>query len=198
MPIGINVINLRIDNPTISKDYDMKTLNMRLLTVAMTLATTAAGLMAVTREGKEEEKVSIVKTTFAGGTTASGPEGTTMVADGNKWTKWCLDAPDELPYHVTLDAAKPTTMKAYALVTADDTHNYPSRNPIAWNIYGSNDRKEWKQVEQVKYSRKLDDQNEHTYMFRIKGCQPWRYYKFEFTRMAAGTRIQLSEIEIYE
>ena len=121
-----------------------------------------------------------------------------MVADGNKWTKWCLDAPDELPYHVTLDAAKPTTMKAYALVTADDTHNYPSRNPIAWNIYGSNDRKEWKQVEQVKYSRKLDDQNEHTYMFRIKGCQPWRYYKFEFTRMAAGTRIQLSEIEIYE
>ena len=57
MPIGINVINLQIDNPTISKDYDMKTLNMRLLTVAMTLATTAAGLMAVTREGKEEEKV---------------------------------------------------------------------------------------------------------------------------------------------
>ena len=71
------------DNPTISKDYDMKTLNMRLLTVAMTLATTAAGLMAVTREGKEEEKVSIVKTTFAGGTAASGTEGTTMVADGN-------------------------------------------------------------------------------------------------------------------
>ena len=68
----------------------MKTLNMRLLTVAMTLATTAAGLMAVTREGKEEEKVSIVKTTFAGGTTASGTEGTAMVADGNKWTKWCL------------------------------------------------------------------------------------------------------------
>lgn len=198
MSFGNIVVNLQRKYITISKNYNMNTLNMRLLIAALTLATTATGLQATTREGKQDAKVTLVKTTFVEGTGASGKEGSAMVADGKKWTKWCLDAPDERPYHVTLDAQKPTTMKAYALVTGEDTHNYPSRNPIAWNIYGSNDRKEWKLVEQVKYSRKLDDQNEHTYMFRTKDCQPWRYYKFEFTRMAAGTRIQLSEIEIYE
>ena len=44
----------------------------------------------------------------------------------------------------------------------------------------------------------MRDENEQTYLFRIKESKAWRYYKFEFTRMTEGTRLQLSEIELYE
>ncbi len=176
----------------------MNTTSRHMLTAALALATACTGVTATAQENKQEEKLTPVKTTFVEGTQANAKEGAALVADGHKWTKWCVDAPSEMPYHVVLDATKATAMKAYALVTAEDTHTYPTRNPISWNIYGSNDRKDWTLVENVKYSRRLDDQNEQTYLFRLKDSKPWRYYKFEFTRMVEGTRLQLSEIELYQ
>lgn len=168
-----------------------------LLEMAIALALAAAVHPATAQDKKEKVKLTPVKTTFVEGTQTDGKEGSAMVADGHKWTKWCLDAPKEMPYHVTLDVAQPTALQAYAFITADDTHTYPSRNPISWNIYGSNDLKEWQPVERVRYSRRMGDENEQTYQFVLKECKPWRYYKIEFTRMAEGTRIQLSEIELY-
>ena len=175
----------------------MNRTSRHMLTAALAIATAWTGITATAQDQKQERKLTPVKVTFVEGTQADGKEGAAMVADGHKWTKWCVDAPSEMPYHVVLDAAKPTTLKGYALVTAEDTHYYPSRNPIAWNIYGSNDLKQWTMVENVKYSRRLDDQNEQAYLFPLKESKAWRYYKFEFTRMAEGTRIQLSEIELF-
>ncbi len=174
-------------------------INCRLTFTAVALmAASAMGISAVGQEKENAEKLTPVKTIFVEGTHAEGEEGAAMVADGHKWTKWCLDAPKEMPYKITLDAGKSIALKAYALTTAEDTHSYPMRNPIAWNIYGSNDCKEWKTVEQIKYSRKLSDENEQTYFFKIQPQKQWRYYRFEFTRMTEGTRIQLAEIELYE
>ena len=68
----------------------------------------------------------------------------------------------------------------------------------SWNVFGSNDLKEWTPLDKVKYDRRMRDENEQTYLFRIKESKAWRYYKFEFTRMTEGTRLQLSEIELYE
>ena len=65
-------------------------------------------------------------------------------------------------------------------------------------MYGSNDQKEWTPLDEVKYDRRMRDENEQTYLFRIKESKAWRYFKFEFTRMTEGTRLQLSEIELYE
>ena len=176
----------------------MNTTSKHMLTAVLAMATAWTGITASAQKKQQEEQFTRVKTTFVEGTQANAKEGSALVADGHKWTKWCVDAPGEMPYHVVLDATEATAMKAYALVTAEDTHYYPMRNPISWNIYGSNDRKEWTLVEQVKYNRRLDDQNEQTYTFRLKDAKPWRYYKFEFTRMADGTRLQLSEIELYK
>lgn len=177
----------------------MYTTSKRTLAAALALAIAGTGMPATAHEKRQqEERLTPVAVTFVSGTQPQGKEGSAMVADGHKWTKWCLDAPDEMPYRVILDAAGATALKAYALVTAEDTHYYPSRNPIAWNIYGSDDLKQWTLIENIKYSRRLDDQNEQTYLFPIKESRAWRYYKFEFTRMAEGTRIQLSEISLYK
>ncbi|MGN0232886.1 MAG: DUF5000 domain-containing lipoprotein [Bacteroidaceae bacterium] len=176
----------------------MNTSNRRLIVAALVMMAATTGLTSTAQERKEEEKLQKAKTTFVEGTQSAGKEGSAMVADGHKWTKWCVDAPQEMPYHVTIDATKAVSLKAYALVTAEDTHTYPTRNPIAWNVYGSNDRKEWTLVDNVKYNRQLRDENEQTYLFGIKESKAWRYYRFEFTRMTEGTRLQLAEIELYE
>ena len=176
----------------------MNTSYRRLLTAASMVLMAAIGLTTTAQEKQEERKLQKAKVTFVTGTQPTGKEGAAMVADGHKWTKWCIDAPQEMPYHVTIDATKAISPKAYGLVTAEDTHYYPTRNPIAWNVYGSNDLKEWTPLDKVKYDRRMRDENEQTYLFRIKESKAWRYYKFEFTRMTEGTRLQLSEIELYE
>ncbi|MGN1256728.1 MAG: hypothetical protein ACI4UA_06160 [Bacteroidaceae bacterium] len=176
----------------------MKKSSTRLIAAAMVLMVAATGLTTKAQEKKEESKLQKVSIAFVEGTQSTGKEGSAMVADGHKWTKWCIDAPQEMPYHVTIDAGKALVPKAYGLVTAEDTHTYPTRNPIAWNVYGSNDCKEWTLVEKVKYNRDMRDENEQTYLFPIKESKAWRYYKFEFTRMTEGTRLQLSEIGLYQ
>lgn len=171
----------------------MKTYNKYALAAALmlTLATSAQTVRA-------DENLTQIKVTFVDGTSPDGKEGARLVADGHKWTKWCLDEPEKMPYQVTLDAGTPTAIKGYALTTGDDASTYPTRNPISWNIYGSNDRKDWHVVEKVTYNRDLGAYNEQTYTFGVKDCKAWRYYKLEFTRMPEGTRMQLAEIELYK
>ncbi len=171
----------------------MKAYNKYALAAALMLAAPVTA-----QKSHADEKLSPVKVTFVDGTSAESKEGAPLVVDGHKWTKWCLDEPQKMPYQVTVDAGKQIALKGYALTTAEDTHTYPTRNPISWNIYGSNDCKEWQLVKQVKYNRDLRDENEQTYKFSIKDSKAWRYYKFEFTRMTEGTRMQLAEIGLYE
>ncbi len=138
-----------------------------------------------------------VKTTFVSGTESGGKESTELVADGYKWTKWCMSDEKKMPYFVILDVQQPTEISQYGLVTGDDTNSYPGRNPLAWNIYGSNDQKEWSVINRVKFDQRMSDENEQEYRYRIHQPQTFRYYKFEFTRMTSGTMIQLSEINLY-
>lgn len=161
-------------------------------------AAIALAASATVQTAQAEENLSPVKVTFVDGTSPDGKEGARLVVDGHKWTKWCLDEPQQMPYQVTLDAGTPTAIKGYALTTGDDASTYPFRNPISWNIYGSNDRKDWHVVEQVKYNRDLGEDNEQTYTFAVKESKAWRYYKFEFTRMPESTRMQLAEIKLYK
>lgn len=138
-----------------------------------------------------------VKTTFVSGT-GNGKEGAAMVSDGYFYTKWCIDEPSRMPYTVVLDAGSQTTVSEYSLVTGDDTHAYPGRNPRNWKVYGSNDKSSWKPLAEVQNDRTMRDENEQEYRFRIKGAAPYRYYKFEFQKVWEDTRLQLSEIKLYK
>lgn len=124
-------------------------------------------------------------------------EGASMVCDGLLSTKWCIDDPRQMPYSIVLDAGSQTNVSEYGFVTGDDTHSYPSRNPVAWRVSGSNDKQEWTVIDEQKYNRRLRDENEQEYRFRPSGGGKYRYYRFEFVRMTEGTRIQLSEINLY-
>ena len=139
-----------------------------------------------------------LKTTFVSGTGNNGKEGAAMVTDGLLYTKWCIDEPQQMPYSVVLDAGTSTTIAEYSFVTGDDTHTYPDRNPMNWRVSGSNDKQSWTTLDEQKFNRRMRDENEQEYHFKPAATGSFRYYRFEFIRMAADTRLQLSEIKLYK
>ena len=138
-----------------------------------------------------------VKTTFVSGT-GNGKEGAAMVSDGFFYTKWCVDEPSQMPYSIVLDAGTQTAISEYGLVTGEDTHSYPGRNPRNWKVMGSNDKSNWKVISEVKNDRSMRDENEQEYRFRVKDAPAYRHYNFVFEPVCEDTRIQLSEIKLYK
>ena len=103
-----------------------------------------------------------------------------------------------MPYNIVLDSGQPAAISEYRFVTGDDTHSYPERNPMDWRMSGSNDKQAWTVIDEQKYNRRLRDENEQEYRFKMASPGSFRYYRFEFIRMTAGTRLQLSEIKLYK
>ncbi len=132
---------------------------------------------------------------FGARTIQEGPE---MVADGFLFSKWCIDEPSQMPYNVILDAGQPTPISEYRFYTGDDTHSYPERNPITWRVSGSNDKQNWTTLDEQKGNRRLRDENEQEYRFKPAQTGSFRYYRFDFIQMTAGTRLQLSEIKLFK
>jgi hypothetical protein len=139
-----------------------------------------------------------VKASFVSGSGRDGKEGAAKAADGWMFTKWCIDEPRQMPYSITLDAGEQTPINEYRFVTGDDTHDYPDRNPITWKVSGSNDKQNWTTLDEQKGNRLLRDENEQEYRFRPATSGNYRYYRFEFLKMAGGTRLQLSEIKLFK
>ena len=139
-----------------------------------------------------------IKATFVSGTGRDGKEGAAMAADGRLFTKWCIDAPQQMPYAIVLDAGQATVISEYRFYTGDDTHTYPDRNPVSWRLSGSNDQQNWTTLDEQKNNRRLRDENEQEYRFKTSATSSFRYYRFDFIRMADGTRLQLSEIKLFK
>ena len=141
---------------------------------------------------------STIKTTFVSGPGRDRGEGPAMVCDGRFDTKWCVDEPRQLPYIIILDAGEQTPLAEYGFVTGDDTDSYPDRNPVTWRVSGSNDKQNWTTLDEQKNNRRLRDENEQEFRFKPATTGNYRYYRFEFIKMTAGTRLQLSEIKLYK
>ena len=139
-----------------------------------------------------------VKAKFVKGSGKNGKEGAPMAADGFLSTKWCIDEPQELPYNIVFDAGEQTPITEYRFYTGDDTHDYPDRNPITWRMSGSNDMQNWTTLDEQKGNRLLRDENEQEYRFKPRTAGDFRYYRFDFLKMAGGTRLQLSEIKLFK
>ena len=121
-----------------------------------------------------------------------------MASDGFLFSKWCIDEPSQMPYSITFDAGQPTPISEYRFFTGDDTHSYPERNPISWRLSGSNDQQSWTLLDDQNSNRRLRDENEQEYRFKPAQTGSFRFYRFEFIKMASGTRLQLSEIKLFK
>lgn len=171
---------------TINKQKNL----MMKKTLAIAISTFALATNALAQEK--------VKTVFDSGTTTVEKEGAAMAADGKLYTKWCIDDKSQLPYTIVLDAKQPTKISEYGLVTGDDTSIYTGRNPQTWKVWGSNDKKTWESVDEMKLDRRMREENEQEYRYKVKDVKSYRYYMFKFLMMTEGTRLQLSEINLYK
>ena len=165
----------------------MKTIMTKMLVLAGTIALTTSTLAQ-----------NAIKTTLVSGPGRDRDEGPAMVCDGDISTKWCVDEPFRMPYTIILDAGTQTDFAEYGFVTGNDTQDYPDRNPVTWVMSGSNDKQSWTPLDEQKYNCRMRDENEQEYRFKVPSPAPFRYYRFEFIRMAGGTRLQLSEVKLYK
>lgn len=138
-----------------------------------------------------------VKTSFVSGSDKGGKESADKVTDGRKFSKWCLDNEKKMPYFVVLSVGEtPIVLKEYLFTTGDDTASYPDRNPATWVVYGSNDMKTWKVLDEKNSHLRMGAMNAQDYYFPVKPKDAYKFFKFEFHEMQEGTRIQLSEISL--
>ncbi len=90
----------------------------------------------------------------------------------------------------------PVVLNAYTMYTANDTDQYPGRNPRAWTIYGSNDGKDWKVVHSVK-DASLPIENYAPIVFEFDNTQAYSYYSWVLDAVVDGNAFQLSELLLY-
>ena len=50
----------------------------------------------------------------------------------------------------------------------------------------------------MKFDRRMREENEQEYRYKVKDVKSYRYYMFKFLLMTEGTRLQLSEINLYK
>jgi len=160
--------------------------------VALMMASTTIVAQTEVKKDYVCEKIQLVSA-------PSNIEGETadMLVDRHYYTKWCYDQPEDMPYTVIVSTEKPIKLAQYGLATAEDTSNYPVRNPMDWRVWGSNDQKKWTKLDEKKFNWTMRGENELEYTFKVKDAESFRFYKFEFVKMQGGTRIQLSEINLY-
>ena len=62
----------------------------------------------------------------------------TDLLDDKTSTKYCGSFSAGTTLYIYIDAGQRVSLSGYRLTTANDTRNYPSRNPISWSLLGSN------------------------------------------------------------
>ena len=72
---------------------------------------------------------------YDGGPDGYGGENWENAADNNVYTKYCASFHDNA--YFLFDAMDDVEPYGYRIYTANDTGNYPGRNPCSWKLYGS-------------------------------------------------------------
>ena len=111
--------------------------------------------------------------------------------DNNQNTKYCT--PNATPWvqYQFPDGVKPSIV-AYALRTANDA---AERDPKEWVLQGSDDGKEWKDIDAqkgIEFLSRFEIQ-----LFKLKAAVSYQYYRLVVKANHGGEHFQLSEIELF-
>lgn len=114
--------------------------------------------------------------------------------DGNESTKYCFVSDGETV--ITFGTSEKITMAAYVFRTANDTLEYPDRNPDIWVIYGSDDAAgTWNVIaESSAQEAEMGDYNFVNYGLKVDKPGSYMYYKIIITSYKT---LQFSEFIIY-
>ena len=157
---------------------------------------------AVSRPNEYSDLESAVKATggnqitqyqFVSGSAGFGGGGAEQLWDGDIQTKFYTN---EFPAHSIVRLQAPRSICGVILVTANDTADYPGRNPSQWTVYGSSDGKSWYPIISADDSF-LEEKNYTYYVGTVTAAQKYSYFKFEASGNDTGV-FQLSEVILCE
>ncbi len=97
---------------------------------------------------------------------------------------------------ITWKMTDPVCISAYALYTANDSAEYPERNPVSWTLYGSRDGETWRAIHEVEDGG-LPAENYFGKVFEFANGSSFRYYRWSLHSTGAEGMMQLSEILLY-
>ena len=111
--------------------------------------------------------------------------------DNDQKTKYCT--PNATPWvqYQFPDGVKPSIV-AYAFRTANDA---AERDPKEWVLQGSDDGKEWKDIDAqkgIEFLSRFEIQ-----LFKLKAAVSYQYYRLIVKANHGGEHFQLSEIELF-
>jgi hypothetical protein len=139
---------------------------------------------------------SIVSDSIAGSVAGFDGEGVENAFDGNESTKYCFVCDGETV--ITFSTSEETTMSAYVFKTANDTQQYPDRNPDEWVIYGTNDNSKngtWNIIaKSTAQEAEMGGYNFVNYGLKVDNPGSYKYYKIVITSYKT---LQFSEFIIY-
>lgn len=134
-------------------------------------------------------KTATIKSTTAG----FEGEGIENAFDGNEYTKYCFVCEGETV--INFSTENEVKVKAYVFCTANDTYEYPERNPDEWTIYGSNDSKTWSAIDESTEQQAGMEGRNYTYYGR-EADNPGSYKHYKIVITSSDT-LQFSEFIIY-
>lgn len=132
-------------------------------------------------------------------TNASSPsnESVDKLIDNNNNTKFCT--PSNLPIQITFAGTQSSIINGYTLTTANDTDNYPGRNPKTWDLLGSLDNMNWFTLHSVQNDPLPVTQFTKT-TFMFNNNSPYTYYRLNIIETddgeTEGHTFQLAELEL--
>lgn len=123
----------------------------------------------------------------------SGDEKTDKLFDGNVNTKAFIGSASGI--RIAWQMTEAVVVDQYTLTTANDTATYSNRNPVKWELYGSNDATSWTQLDYVE-SGSMGAENFKAYSFDTDIREAFQYYLLQVENTGGGG-LQLSEISLH-
>lgn len=119
-----------------------------------------------------------------GGPTAI--EAAEFAFDGNRETKFFLNNFNGVWLQFELE--EPAVAGAYTLTSANDL---PQRDPIDWNVQGSQDGENWTTLDSK--SGQIFEERFQLKVFRIRNEVAYKFYRLNVTRIRSGSDFQIAD-----
>lgn len=124
-------------------------------------------------------------------------ESASNLFDGYESSKYCLSSKNGV--EVVWSMSRQIPLSAYALVTGNDTETYPDRNPVTWELYGSEDGTDdsWTLIHKVENTDRMPAANYAYVGFLLDETVHYTYFRMSLHGQEGAQYMQLSEIRLY-
>lgn len=119
--------------------------------------------------------------------------------DGYESSKYCAPMGEDGTIEVVWSMNGEMSVAAYAFVTGNDTSEYPDRNPVSWELYGSADGAEesWQLIDSAENSEIMPAENYAYKGFVLAQSVRYQYFRIIFHKAENQAILQLSELHLY-